>query len=267
MLSTAYICGVLHGDGYVTDLSIGLNVSDLDFACAFANALACVTGLWIPPRNDSGYWKVRTSNKAGIHSHLRNYEPQTLEEKAMWVRGLFDSEGNAQCRLNGVSENSYGRRVSMYSTELTTLERAMTYLDELGIETRCSLTQAHLGEGHKGDKPVHELSVRGGKENYTSFALIVGSSIARKHKTLIEIVASYRDMAEYTRKAQAKGAETRRRRALEETLPQVVAAIRHLIANGEVPTQRRCGAIPGYHKIIHYKKHSELIALASEKEQ
>lgn len=265
MLSEAYVCGVLHGDGYVTDLSIGLHVSDLDFACAFADALARATGLWIPPRRDGDYWTVRTSNKTDIHSGLRGHMPQTLEEKAMWVRGLFDSEGNAQCRLNGVSENSTGRRVAIYSTELSTLERAAQYLADLGIETRCSLTQAHLNEGHKGTRPVHELSVRGGKENYTRFAMAVGSSIARKHKTLIEIVASYRGMAEYTRTAQAKGAATRRRRALEETLPQVVAAIRQMIADGIKPTQRNCHAIPSYYKIQgRYKSHSELVALAME---
>lgn len=265
MLSTAYVCGVLYGDGYATDLSIGLRVSDLDFACAFADALARTTGLWIPPRRDGDYWAVRTSNKTGIHSELRAYVPQTLEEKAAWVRGLFDSEGNAQCRLNGVSENSTGRRVAMYSTELSTLDRAAQYLAELGIETRCSLTQAHLNAGHKGTKPVYELSVRGGKENYTRFVATVGSSIARKHKTLIEIIASYRDMAEYTRTAQAKGAATRRKQAIEVALPQVVAAIRQMIADGIKPTQRNCHAIPGYHRIQgRYKRHSELVALAME---
>src|SRR5262249_43789984 len=113
----AYLAGVLSGDGWCTRLTIGLRVIDADFAQAFALALHVVFGLAVSPRRDErGYWLVRVGNKTGRFNHLPSYEPTTDEERAAWVRGLFDSEGNAQLRPSGISTNSFGRRVAIYST-------------------------------------------------------------------------------------------------------------------------------------------------------
>src|SRR5262245_17678066 len=93
----AYLSGVLHGDGWCNEQTIGLRVKDQDFAQAFARALTKIAMEDYAPRLDGrGYWLVRTDNCNGRFCHIKSFKPETDTERALWLRGLFDSEGNAQ---------------------------------------------------------------------------------------------------------------------------------------------------------------------------
>jgi len=266
MTAIAYVAGVLLGDGWCTEGphgAIGLRVSDADFASTFAVALELATGSLTRPYHDErGYWSVRNQNHAGRFSHLKGYEPQTDEECAAWLRGLFDSEGNAQLRIKpGVGPNSYGRRVAMYSTNTETLRRAQTYLERLAI-TSVIRPQKH-SDGHKGTLPLFELSLDQSRENFLRFAWLVGSSIARKRDVLMALPLSYRaDPGESCRSAQRIGAAAKHRKTIEVTLPAVVAAVRQLIDQGINPTQRACLHIPGYTGILRHVGQADLVAMA-----
>ena len=47
-------------------------------------------------RDERGYWLVRTYNGRRRFDVLREWSARSPEEQAAWLRGLFDSEGNAQ---------------------------------------------------------------------------------------------------------------------------------------------------------------------------
>jgi hypothetical protein len=259
----AYLGGVVSGDGWCSALTLGLRVSDEDFADAFAMALKTAFSVTACPRRDErGYWLTRISNKTGRFDCLRDIEPSGLDGMAAWVRGLFDSEGNATLRLNGMSKNSYGRRVAIYSTVKATLLRAAEYLYSLGMFT--ILRQTNNSAGHKGNLIVYELSLRGGIDNYRMFALLVGSSISRKQSVLAALPQSYSNPAIYCRKGQLKSAQRKHRTLMETTVPSVIQGIRELLESGKNPTQRACRVIPGYNSIQRYFQQSTLIAMARQ---
>ena len=257
----AYLSGVLHGDAWCTGV-LGLRVKDRDFAEAFEDAIGHVFGIFrLPTQDERGYWLVRMSNRTGRFDELHEFVPETPEQKTAWLRGLFDSEGNAQLRLNGISENSYGRRVAIYSTNIHTMEKARAYLTALGIATRLSSTKNSAM--HKGRRTVYELSLKGGRTNYERFAEMIGSSIARKQVVLGAIPISYKpDRLAHCRAAQLKGAASKHRKTMEQTLPQVIAGIRLLMERGIKPTQRACSSILGYNTVKRYVPQAELVAMA-----
>lgn len=262
MSAQAYLSGVIYGDGWCTT-NIGMCVKDEDFATAFADALALGFGCKARPRLVRGkYWMVRTSNVTGRFNGLLTFEPVTDLERGAWLRGLFDSEGNATLRhLKHVSANSYERRVSIYSTSVLTLERAATYLAALGIATVRTTTKNSAG--HKGTKTVYQLRVRCNRNAYMRFAELVGSSLARKAATLRAIPASYRPVdSGHQRLGQQRGAAKRRNRTLAAVLPPLLAAIRRLVGTGTKATQRACAKLPGYSAIVRYHAHSELVRMA-----
>ncbi len=206
-----YLAGVLHGDGWCTRLTLGLRVNDGDFARAFCGALKSGFGVdRRPKRDERGYWLVRVGNKRGTFDGLRTYRPRGRKEIAAWLRGLFDSEGNAQLCKAKISANSWHRRVSFYSTDQTTLDRAATYLSELGIETVWYVEKN--SKGHKGTKVVYQLRIRPGQHNYRRFALLVGSSIARKRESLHRIYETYQEPGHHARAGRVGSASRRRRR-------------------------------------------------------
>ena len=169
-----------------------------------------MTGIRLSVREDRGYGVVRSSNKAGRFAGLREYAPATPDEGAAWVRGLFDSEGNAYLGRAKVSEGAWNRRVSLYNTVPETIEAARRHLAALGVTTASRIVRA--SRGHLGSKPVHELKLRGSIVNYSIFADRVGSSIHRKAAVLSDIVASYEGLTLRLRAAQRKGVAARRAR-------------------------------------------------------
>lgn len=186
----AYLAGVLHGDGWCTDLSLGLRCKDFDFSTAFAAALNDACGTQVTPRRDErGYWLIRQGNKSGKFSHLRGVEPENSAEVSAWLRGLFDSEGNAQCiSLPRKGPNSFQRRIAFYSTSTDTLLRAHSYLNLLGLDS--VIREQTASATHKGTKPVFELKlVR--RPSLQAFSTAVGSSISRKQETLLRIASTF----------------------------------------------------------------------------
>ena len=185
-----YLAGTLHGDAWCTELTIGLRVKDGGFAETFAAAINALYGLAVAPRRDErGYWLVRVGNKTGRFSCLRSYEPRDNDELSSWLRGLFDSEGNAQLwldRSNG--PYSFHRRIAFYSTTPATLLRASDYLDWLEVPN--SMRPTSNSVGHKGTKTVWELRIRR-REGFLRFAEMIGASDARKADRIQAIARSY----------------------------------------------------------------------------
>lgn len=204
----AYLAGVLRGDGWL-NRDLCLRVADRDFAETFAAAIregyGCTAKVTIDER---GYFLVRR-NSAGRFEHLREFTTESSEAQAAWLRGYFDSEGNAQ--LTPVpyrGERSFTRRVSFYSTNEETLTMAASHLADLGIATRHSTMKP--SKGHLGTLPVYELAVRGSREQFSTFANLIGSSIERKRENLSRIVGSYcDDMSAVRREMQARGVAKR----------------------------------------------------------
>lgn len=205
----AYLAGVLAGDAWLSESVLGLRVADEDFARFFAMMVADAFGIDKPPKRDErGYWLYRTSNRGRFDS-LRDVNPRGVGTTAAWLRGLFDSEGNAQLAKLKKGQNSYTRRVAFYSTNLDTINRTIKYLDRLDLPTRLSTRKAT--KGHLGTKPVYEVRLRDSKSNYERFATIVGSSIGRKQLRLDAIFESYSPPGFHAR-AQAAGALVRNAR-------------------------------------------------------
>lgn len=208
--SLAYLAGVILGDGWCTKLTLGLRVADEDFALEFHRCVTQVFKVMLSCRIDErGYWLVRTSNKTGKFNCLIDYEPITNSEKAVWIRGMFDSEGNAQLIPSKMSANSWNRRAAFYSTNMETLSRTASYLSDLGMASRTREMKASAS--HIGTKPVYELSLRSSRQNYSLFAELVGSSIQRKREVLKKIPGSYQPPGHHAR-AGAKGAASRKAR-------------------------------------------------------
>ena len=206
-----YLAGVLHGDGWCTPLTIGLRVRDRDFSDAFVAALRAATGVSMVSRPDErGYWLCRTSNKTGRFDELRGFCPGNNDETGWWLRGLFDSEGNAnltyQPRLGLLS---CSRRIAVYSTREETLAQAAEFMEWLEIPHLIRPTKNSAT--HKGSKVVHELRVLR-REGFARFAEMVGSNIGRKQETIERIVDSYQPPGGSSRNL-AKARAVRWRRA------------------------------------------------------
>jgi hypothetical protein len=262
MTALAYLSGVINGDGWEGDNGIGMKVKDRDFAETFAIAVEVTTGRMVRPRLDGGYWKVVVSARDSRLEGLRAREPDGAAETAAWLRGLFDSEGNAQLTRAKRYPDSWHRRVAFYSTCLSTLHRAKQYLAGHGIEAH--IRQTRNSTGHKGALIVHELKLTCSADNFARFTWTVGSSLARKQEALRRIVMSYKtDFGKAMRAAQAVGAASKKKRTMEVTLPRVVEGIRALIASGKKPTQRACRPIEGYGTIQRYVKQADLVRMAS----
>lgn len=184
----AYLAGVLHGDGWCTRLSLGLRAKDRDFVAAFCIAVNAIFATGIQAKMDErGYWLARSGNKSGRYDGARSYKPEDDTEKVAWLRGMFDSEGNAQCLKLNRGPGSYQRRISMYSTDRSTLEVASIYLHDLGMKN--SISQTKNSASHKGTKTVFELVLRR-REAFRMFVRIVGSNIERKKETLSMIAST-----------------------------------------------------------------------------
>lgn len=257
----AYLRGVLVGDGWL-GTALGLRVADYAFALAFAGALGAAFRAGAPPRRDErGYWVVMRSARSGRFDRLPRATVATRDQRCAWLRGLFDSEGNASLCRRKKYEHSFSRRVSFYSTNKATLRRAARYLATIGLSSRWSPVKPSAG--HLGTLPVFELAVRSSRENYATFARLVGSSIGRKRRVLEALPKSYSpDISESCRRAQLKGAAAKHRKTMTVTLASVVVGVRELVTLGVKPTQRACRAIKGYNSIQKHVPQAKLVRLA-----
>lgn len=201
----AYLAGCVLGDAWIGTSGLCLRVADEDFAETFAQAIFQAFAVEAKVRVDErGYFLVRKMSAKSNFASLLSYQPQTVAEKCSWLRGMFDSEGNASLYPKPKSgPRSWDRRVAFYSTNEITIGRTAEYLTELNLETRTSLVTP--SRGHKGRRPVLELLLRPGREQYERFASLVGSSIQRKASTLRLLPASYcDDLDQVCREMQAR---------------------------------------------------------------
>lgn len=245
----AYLAGVLHGDGYCTARAIGLHVKDLDFAETFALAIREVSTAIVKPSPDrKKYWRV-VLLQPECFKGVKRYHPQSESEYASWLRGFFDSEGSAYCGRTRRWENSFNRRVGFFNTNIDTLRRAKRYCEQIGVSAE--IRPIKSSNGHLGSLPVFELRLANGRDNFTRFAWLVGSSIDRKMKILRAIPLSFSvDHGAAMRAAQLIGATAKRQKTLNETLPTVLREIRKLIDSGIAPTQRNCAGIKKYGSVV-----------------
>lgn len=215
----AYLAGVLKGDGWISSGHgrspngyLCLRVADRDFADTFAAAITQAFGVPASVRRDErGYWLCRKYNGHQRFSALAWFTPDTDDERRAWLRSLFDSEGNAQLTPLKRGARSFGRRVAIYSTDKATLACAAWDLALLEIQTRTTLHSSSAG--HLGTKPVYQLAVVPGPEQYARFRDLIGSSISRKQMTLEAIANSYcTDISAVRREMQLAGVASRRAR-------------------------------------------------------
>lgn len=264
-ISRAYLAGVIVGDGWCTEKSIGLHVKDKDFADAFVDAIYYGFGIKIianyekDNRNNKSYWRVRKCNQSGKFDDLIHFEVKTDLERRMWLRGFFDSEGNVQLRKTKMSKNSHNRRISFFNTNYDILLKSREFLNILGIKSEINSTKNT--NGHLGSKTVFDLRLNGSKYNYSLFADIIGSSIGRKNILLKQLSESYIDTSVYCRAGQANGAETKRKNH-KIIFPRVLGDIKMMIARGIKPTEKNCGInIKDYYKMLYVYDHKEIIKM------
>lgn len=134
---------------------------------------------------DGSQWRHPT-----LAGGLRCFEPTNDDERAAWLRGLFDSEGNVVCvrkPRNGAA--SWDRRVVFLSTNVQMLGSALVLLSDLGIAARLSAWSC--GRGHRGSKQVMAVTLKAGRDNFARFAAVVGSSIKRKQDALNLLPKTY----------------------------------------------------------------------------
>jgi hypothetical protein len=261
-LDCAYLAGVIVGDGYCTARVIGLHVKDLDFAQAFAFALANAFDYRSVPKLEGGkYWRVRSSNQYGRYNCLKTWVCTTSNEKAKWLQGFFDSEGNVGLKHSKISENSYARQIAMYNTKIPLLEKAQAFLLELGITSKIRYMPMY-NDNHLGTKPLYEIRVLGSKLNYTRFAQLISSNIARKRSLLDAMESSYQLDTDYCKRGQAKGIETKRRKS-ETLFPQIMEDIREMVKKGLKTTEANCNReIRGYCRMYKRFGHRKTIDMA-----
>lgn len=198
----AYLAGVLRGDAWLSTGSgkspsgyLCLRVADLDFAETFAAAIGAAYQVQIEPRRDErGYWLTRTYNGHRRFDPLKGYHPTSDEARAAWLRGLFDSEGNAQLTPKPWrGPGSWERRVAFYSTESSTLLAAQEHMAALGMPS--TIRPHRSGPGHLGSRPVEQLRLTSSRDLFLRFSTVIGSSILRKQITLDLIPTTYRSAA------------------------------------------------------------------------
>lgn len=195
----AYLSGVLHGDAWLSSGSrnsragyLCLRVADQDFADAFAAAIAVEFDRHpIPALDERGYWLTRTYNGHHRFDGLRTFEPSTDAERAAWILGMFDSEGNVSLVPKPWrGPGSWERRIAFYSTEPRTLDRLDDFLRALDLPT--TRTVVRPSAGHLGSRVVEQLRVRSSRDYFQRFASLIGSNIGRKQDVLNLIPTTYR---------------------------------------------------------------------------
>lgn len=258
----AYLSGVIRGDGWLTK-ELGLRCADRDFAQAAADALAVGFAVQCTPKTDErGYWLIRLGNASGRFNLLRDIAANSASERAAWLRGLFDSEGNAQLTPHPrIGPNSFGRRIAMYSTSIATLDIATGHLEVLGVRSRTRATKNSAG--HKGALTVYELSLVGNRDNYARFAALVSSNISRKRVAMRRVVQTYQpDLSACRRASQLLGAAAKTARTKSIVIPEVIANMRAMIERGDRVTCRACADINGYWAARGHLSHGQLVTAA-----
>lgn len=259
-----FLAGCLKGDAWITktrESYLCMRVVDYEFAFEFSRCIELGFKLNSSVTVDErSYYLVRRYNKQKMFDCLLDMEPETKREKQMWLRGVFDSEGSVEAKLNNRT-GQWTRRVAMFSTNMKTLKRVQSYLRELKISVR-GIQKWSMTKGHIGTKQVYAVVLNSSKENFEAFQCNVGFTIFRHQINVITLCVSYdvRNKSDVLREGQAKAAKTRREKFFNVILPEILAALKQYLSDGGSPTMRDCSKhVPKYGSALHYFKHFELL--------
>lgn len=182
----SYIIGVVQGDGSCGRYRNGkwhdiyevklASVKDKEFALAFYNSLLSIlrNGKAYIYSGKDGYWNAKVRSKILVNFLMDDSACQEVVEvfPADFIRGFFDSEGNAYSRGNGTAY------IKAYNTNLFILQFLKDLLKEkFGLHS--SISQPEKGEGHKGKKPVYVLGIYE-KKSVETYLSKISFSIKRK---------------------------------------------------------------------------------------
>lgn len=194
----AYVLGVVAGDGYAgyyrsdhgTRGIISLGVTDKDFAEAFKMNLDRWSGHKSKLQKTSRDYLV-TLNSVDIAKFIKSFDLKEIlfsnrEMKALFLRGLFDSDGGVIGKNLDYRRNAK-RWIHFFNNNKKIISLVMSILNEFCIDYSIN-SRVHSGFGSK--KLQCEIKIYGLKNIFKYYRLI-GFNIERKQKTLIGIIRSY----------------------------------------------------------------------------
>ncbi len=191
-----YVLGVLYGDGFISDSSIGLNVKDRDFALNFKNVFEKEFGKLGKLHIYNGLWRaIFHSKKLVKFFKTLSYDiikESSNEVKCAFLLGMFDSEGSAYFRKDyGITD----RKLELCNTNFDLLLFCWNLLRELGIEPR-KINKRVRKERIFKERVLpltvfYRFTLKENKENFVKFRELIGFSIKRKQDKLNIIINSY----------------------------------------------------------------------------
>ena len=191
----AYIMGAIKGDGLITRWNIRLEVNDKDFIEEFKKNVE----KWISIKCKIYQLNTSTKYQAYVRSvkvanYLRNFNYKNLinycsKIKAMFLRGIYDSEGSVSVKAKGIFLFNNNEHLLSFCKKL---------LAKLKIETTPIRICSKIGKevmfkdrSYIRKNNTHQLSIYG-KENIKRFNEVIGFSIDRKNIQVNKILASYK---------------------------------------------------------------------------
>jgi hypothetical protein len=263
----SYLAGCLNGDAYLTKANyFGLSAKDEDFAQMFAECVQQSYGFNLKVRQaKGGFYVAQRYNGNGVFNDLVEYVPSRPIQMASWIRGVFDSDGSAvigECKRK--RSNPKYRVIVICMSYREILERVRDYLGQLGIKSVIDTDKMHAS--HRGTRQMYRVRITGGRPCIELFARLIGSSIARKAAKLNEMVATYCNRIDESRKGQLLGASSKNANRNAIVVPYVVGKIKELASNKATgrATGRECKSIKGYTGLLKYFTHCSLLEMAQK---
>ena len=177
----AYVLGVIYGDGYLGKSFIKLKVKDKDFAKNFSNYIFKWSGYNCPvTMNKEKFFLVQLSSTPACkflsRIKLKEIKEWNFNEKALFLRGLYDSEGYAG-RNHITFTNSNKRLIDLVSLLLNELDIKHTIIFN-------KPSKGVIGKWTFIRKKIYRILITN-YENKKKFYEKIGFSIKRKNDRLI----------------------------------------------------------------------------------
>lgn len=180
----AYILGALHGDGTIGKTYLRLKVKDRDFAIAFGEALLKWSGCSYSFKiNKEDLYEIRFYSTLACQFlssiNLDDIKKWNFNEKRMFLRGLYDSEGS----VGQKSEDS----IKFYNSNKKLITLVSALLKDLGINYSIISRKSSKGEinGHEFIRKRNYQILITNYKNKKRFYKHVGFSIKRKQNKLL----------------------------------------------------------------------------------
>jgi intein-encoded DNA endonuclease-like protein len=191
-----YILGVIYGDGYLSENSIGLNVKDKDFALTFKTSLEKFFRKNAKLHSYNGLWCVLLHSRSAV-KFLKKFDYHIIvncsqDIKCAFLKGFYDSEGSAYYHEKTGVRN---RKIELCNTNLELLTFCKNLLQVCGIKTLKIGERIRKEREIKGRKLKPTIFFRfhlaENIENLKLFKNLIGFSIMRKQKNLEKMIDSY----------------------------------------------------------------------------